>query len=169
MDTLVLNADGQPISLLPPSTVRWKEAITYLWLDKVNVLEWYDDWVVHSANWETKVPAVIMMKEMFRRRSNPRFSKYNVYLRDLFTCQYCYTRFSQQQLTIDHVIPISKGGKTEWANIVSACNPCNSSKGNRLDIVPKNKPYQPTYFDLVGKRKQLDFVIKHPSWEAFLK
>ncbi len=68
MDTLVLNADGQPISMLPPSTIQWKEAITYLWLDKVNVLEWYDDWVVHSERWETKVPAVIILsKEMARR------------------------------------------------------------------------------------------------------
>jgi len=54
-DTLVLNADGQPVSLLPPSTIQWKEAITYLWLDKVNVLEWYDDWVVSSASWVNTV------------------------------------------------------------------------------------------------------------------
>lgn len=169
MDTLVLNADGQPISFLPPSTIQWKEAITYLWLDKVNVLEWYDDWVVHSASWETKVPAVIMLKEMTRRRQKPRFSKYNLYLRDLFTCQYCTTQFPQSQLTLDHVIPISKGGKTGWENIVAACNPCNSKKGNKLNIKPKRTPYAPDYYDLVNKRKKLDFVIKHPSWETFLK
>ena len=68
-DTLVLNADGLPVSYLPLSTVQWKEAVTYLWLDKVTVLDWYDDWIVRSASWETRVPAVIMMKEMMRRLS----------------------------------------------------------------------------------------------------
>lgn len=168
-DTLVLNADGQPISMLPPSTIQWKEAVTYVWLDKVNVLEWYDDWVVRSSSWETRVPAVIMLKEMHRRRRSPRFSRYNVNLRDMFSCQYCNTQFPQSQLTLDHVLPISKGGKTNWENIVSACNPCNGKKGNNEKIRPKILPHQPDYYELVAKRKKLDFEIRHPSWEAFLK
>jgi 5-methylcytosine-specific restriction endonuclease McrA len=166
-DTLVLNKDGQPISLLPPSTIQWKEAITYLWLDKVHVLEWYDDWVVRSNTWETRVPAVVMMKDMYRRRRRPRFSKYNVHLRDMFTCQFCLQPVPQKQLTLDHVHPISLGGKTNWENIVSACNPCNSRKGSKL-IKPKNDPYCPDYYDLANKRKQMDFELRHPSWEAFL-
>lgn len=166
-DTLVLNADGQPVSLLPPSTVQWKEAITYLWLDKVNVLEWYDDWIVRSSSWETRVPAVIMLKDMHRRRRTPRFSKYNIHLRDMFVCQYCHSQFTQTQLTLDHVLPISKGGKTSWENIVSACNPCNSRKGNKL-IKPKKMPYRPDYYELANNRKQIDFEIRHPSWAAWL-
>ena len=167
-DTLVLNADGQPISLLPPSTIQWKEAITYLWLEKVTVLDWYDDWIVRSNSWETRVPAVIMMKDMYKRRRRPRFSKYNLHLRDMFTCQYCLTKFPQKQLTLDHVHPISLGGKTSWDNIVSACNPCNSTKGSKL-IKPKNAPYQPTYYELANNRKLIGFENKHPSWETFLK
>lgn len=168
-DTLVLNADGQPISLLPPSTINWKEAITYLWLEKVHVLEWYDDWIVRSSSWETKVPAVIMLKEMHRRRRSPRFSRYNVHLRDMFTCQYCHIQLPQSKLTMDHVLPISKGGKTNWENIVSACNPCNGKKGNNEKIRPKVMPHQPDYYELVAKRQKLDFDIRHPSWAAFLK
>jgi 5-methylcytosine-specific restriction endonuclease McrA len=167
-DTLVLNADGQPISLLPPSTINWKEAVTYIWLDKVTVLDWYDDWIVSSANWETRVPAVIMLKEMYRRRRNPRFSKYNVHLRDMFHCQYCLNKFSKQQLTLDHVHPISLGGKTSWENIVSACGPCNTRKSNKTIMKPKSVPYRPDYYELANKRKQLDFEIKHPSWSSFL-
>ena len=167
-DTLVLNADGQPVSLLPPSTIQWKEAITYLWLDKVHVVEWYDDWVVRSSTWETKVPAVIMLKDMYRRRRTPRFSKYNVYLRDMFTCQYCLTPFSKALLTVDHVVPISKGGKTNWTNIVTACGPCNSRKGNSLTPRPKKMPYQPDYFELANNRKELEFEIRHPSWSNWL-
>jgi 5-methylcytosine-specific restriction endonuclease McrA len=168
-DTLVLNADGLPVSYLPLSTVQWKEAITYLWLDKVTVLDWYDDWVVRSASWETRVPAVIMMKEMMRRRRNPRFSKTNVFLRDLNTCQYCDIQFPKSNLTLDHVVPLSRGGKTCWDNIVTACSPCNAHKGNKMEPRPHRRPYQPDYYELVNKRKQLEFDIRHPSWEAWLK
>ena len=166
-DVLVLNADAQPLSYLPLSAIQWKEAITYLWMDKVTVLDWYDDWIVRSNSWETRVPAVIMLKEMYRRRRNPRFSKYNVHLRDYFTCQFCLTSFPKQQLTLDHVIPISRGGKTNWENIVSACGPCNSKKGSKL-IKPKNDPYRPDYYDLANKRKQLEFTINPPRWSAWL-
>ena len=167
-DTLVLNADGQPVSLLPPSTIQWKEAITYLWLDKVHVLEWYDDWIVRSSSWETRVPAVVMLKDMYRRRRNPRFSKYNVHLRDMFVCQYCNSKFSQKELTLDHVHPISKGGRTSWENIVSACNPCNSRKGNKINIRPKRMPYRPTYYELANNRKLIEFDLRHPSWSNWL-
>ncbi len=168
-DTLVLNADGLPVSYLPLSTVQWREAVTYLWLDKVTVLDWYDDWVVRSASWETRVPAVIMMKEMMRRRRTPRFSKTNVFLRDLHTCQYCDTQFPKSVLTLDHVVPLSRGGKTAWDNIVTACGPCNAHKANKLEPRPLHRPYQPDYYELVNKRKQLEFDIRHPSWEAWLK
>jgi 5-methylcytosine-specific restriction endonuclease McrA len=168
-DTLVLNADGQPVSMLPPSTVQWKEAITYLYLDKCHVLEWYDDWVVRSEHWETRVPAVIMLKDMLRRKRMPRFSKYNLMLRDMFTCQYCNTHFPQKELTLDHVRPLSLGGKTNWENIVAACGPCNSRKGNKMHMKPRRDPYQPDYYELANNRKQLDFEIRHPSWATFLK
>jgi hypothetical protein len=61
-DTLVLNADGAPLSLLPLSTITWQEAIRYLVLDKATVLEWHDDWIVRSARWETRVPSVIIVR-----------------------------------------------------------------------------------------------------------
>ena len=168
-DTLVLNADGLPVSYLPLSTIQWKEAVTYLWLDKVTVLDWYDDWVVRSSSWETRVPAVIMLKDMMKRKKTPRFSKTNVFLRDLHHCQYCNTLFPKSVLTMDHVLPISHGGKTSWENIVTACSPCNAKKGNDKRIKPKITPYQPDYYELVNKRKQLEFDIRHPSWEMWLK
>lgn len=167
-DVLVLNADAQPVSYLPLSTVQWKEAITYLYLDKCHVLEWYDDWVVRSEHWETKVPAVIMLKDMLKRKRRPRFTKYNLYLRDLFTCQYCSTQLPQTQLTLDHVRPISLGGKTNWENIVAACGPCNSRKGNKMHMKPNTVPYQPTYYELVGKRKIMGLDVKHPAWKQFI-
>ena len=167
-DVLVLNADAQPASYLPLSAVQWKEAITYMFLDKCTVLEWYDDWVVHSATWETKVPSVIMLKDFMRRRRNPRFSKANLYLRDLYTCQYCNTPYSKQSLSLDHVIPLSKGGKTNWENIVAACQKCNTQKGNKMIMKPKRMPYRPDYYELVNNRKQLEIEVRHNSWHDYL-
>lgn len=166
--TLLLNADAQPVSYLPLSAIKWKEAITYLWLDKVTVLEWYDDWMVHSASWETKVPAVIMLKEMQRRRRRPRFSKANLFIRDLYTCQYCNTPYTKNNLTLDHVLPLSKGGRTKWENIVAACGPCNTRKGNKTHMKPIHIPYAPDYYELVDKRKRLDMQIAHPSWNSYI-
>lgn len=167
-DVLVLNADAQPVSYLPLSAVQWKEAITYMFLDKCDVLEWYDDWVVSSPSWETKVPAVIMLKEFQKRRRSPRFSKNNLYLRDLYTCQYCNKPFNKNHLTLDHVKPLSMGGKTNWENIVAACGPCNSRKGNKMIMKPIRKPYKPDYYELVNKRKQLEIDARHPSWRQYL-
>lgn len=166
--TLLLNADAQPVSYLPLSAIQWKHAVTYLWLDKVNVLAWYDDWIVRSSSWETRVPAVIMLKEMQRRKAKPRFSKQNLYIRDLYTCQYCNTPYSKSGLTLDHVLPLSKGGKTNWENIVAACGPCNSCKGNKINMKPIKQPFAPTYYQLVNNRKQLEMQIAHPSWSAYL-
>ena len=167
-DVLVLNADAQPVSYLPLSAVQWKEAITYMYLDKCDVLEWYDDWIVSSANWETRVPAVIMLKEFQRRRRTPRFSKTNLYLRDLYTCQYCNNNFPRKELTMDHVRPISLGGKTNWENIVAACEPCNTRKGNKMKMKPKRMPYRPDYWELVNNRKQLEIDVRHPSWRNWI-
>ena len=166
-DVLVLNNDGQPVNYLPLSVIQWKEAVQYVWLDKCTVLEWYDDWVVRSPSWETRVPAVIMLKDRLRRGRKPRFSKTNLYIRDLYTCQYCYIELPRKELTLDHVIPISRGGKTTWENIVASCKACNIAKGNKIQH-PRIKPYQPDYWELVGKRKQLDMNVKHPAWNKYL-
>jgi 5-methylcytosine-specific restriction endonuclease McrA len=168
MDTLVINADGHPVSLLPLSAVPWKEAILYMYHDKCDVLEWYDDWVVRSVSWETRVPAVIMLRQYLRRTTRPRFSKSNVYLRDMYSCQYCGTGVNNSTATMDHVVPISKGGKTNWENIITACGPCNTKKGNHSNMKPFYKPYEPGYYELVRKRKQMPFNIRHHSWNQWL-
>ena len=167
-DCLLLNADAQPVSYLPLSAIQWKEAITYLWLDKVIVLDWYDDWMVRSEHWETRVPAVMMLKDMQKRKHKPRFSKANLYVRDVYTCQYCNTPYTKANLTLDHVLPLSKGGKTSWTNIVAACRPCNGRKADKTHMKPIRAPYAPDYYDLVNRRKQLDMSIAHPSWKAYL-
>jgi 5-methylcytosine-specific restriction endonuclease McrA len=168
MTTLVLNADAQPVSLLPLSTVDWQEAIRYLVLDKVTVMSWYDDWVVRSANWSTRVPAVIMLKEYQKPKNAARLNKRNVFLRDQYTCQYCGTEVTDESATLDHVLPSSKGGRSTWANLSTACKPCNYLKANHTKMKPKSMPYKPDYWELAEKRKRRGYHINHSSWEYFL-
>jgi len=169
MSTLILNADATPVSMLPLSTIGWEEAIRYLVTDKAVVLEWYDDWVVHSQKWETKVPAVMILKEFQKKKNTVRFSKQNVFLRDGYRCVYCEEDLNRKTATLDHVLPSSHGGKTVWENCVTACGPCNASKGNNKKIVPKAKPYKPTYFQLAEKRKRMSWDHQHPSWKNYLE
>ena len=164
----MLNADGAPISWLPLSTISWEEAIKFIVLEKATVLDVYDDWVVHSANWETQVPAVMILREYEKRKTAIRYSKHNVFLRDGYTCQYCGDDVSRKTATLDHVLPVSHGGKTTFENTVCACATCNANKGNDKKIVPKHKPVKPTYYQLVEKRRNQQWDMPHPSWANYL-
>lgn len=165
--TLLLNADGSPVSMLPLSTLTWKESIMYLVLEKGTVLEWHENWIVRSANWATKVPAVIILKQFEKRKTQVRFSKKNVFLRDAYTCQYCNTFLSKRQATVDHVIPTSRGGKSTYENTVCACVDCNARKGNDTRMKPIRKPIKPSYYQLVEQQKKMPVDV-HPSWLLYL-
>jgi len=168
MNTLLLNADAAPVSFVPLSTIGWQEAIRYLVLDKAEVLAWYDNWIVRSARWETQVPAVLMLHEYQKPKATVRFSRANVYLRDLYVCQYCEKKLVPKDCTLDHILPTSHGGKTTWENTVTACSPCNANKGNNKKIVPKHRPHKPDYYELLNKRKAQGFKVPHDSWRDFL-
>ena len=169
MSTLMLNADGAPVSWLPLSIISWEEAVKYMVLEKATVLDWYDDWIVHSQRWETRVPSVMILKDYEKRKATVRFSKHNVFLRDGYVCQYCGSDVSRKTATLDHVLPTSHGGKTTFENTVTACGPCNANKGNDKKIVPRAKPYKPTYFQLVEKRKRMSWDLPHPAWKNYLE
>jgi 5-methylcytosine-specific restriction endonuclease McrA len=124
--TLVLNQAYEPIKV-----VSWQRALTLLTLGKVEVLEEYD-WTVRSVTVVIKVPAVVRLLRVFRRRRQPvKFSRVNIYARDRYRCQYCGDRKPIAELTYDHVVPRRDGGRTEWTNIVTACQDCNLAKGAR--------------------------------------
>ena len=163
-DTLLLNADGNPLSAAPLSTLTWQESIKLVWLDRINVLEWHEDWQVHSPNITMTVPSVMMVREYVKRRSNTSFNRSNVYLRDNYICQYCNQMFSYKDLTLDHVIPKSKGGKTEWTNVVSACRKCNNDKASHTHIKPYKQPRKPDFLQLVN-----GVNVKHIEHEIWLK
>jgi len=113
---------------------------------------------------------VIMLKQYMHKTRKPRFSKSNLYLRDLYECGYCGQRFAKNELTMDHVQPISKGGGTSWTNCITACKTCNWAKGNKTGPQwrPRYTPYAPGYYELVRKRKSLPIQLRHPSWQQWL-
>lgn len=165
---LLLNVDGSPISMMPLSVLSWQESIRHIVLDKAHVLEWHENWIVHSATWETRVPAVIMLKEYMKQKTSIRYSKQNVFLRDGYICQYCHVQTTKKTATLDHILPVSHGGKSTFENAVCACANCNANKGNDKRIKPKKMPVKPTYFQLVEKRRQMPFDLGHPSWALYL-
>lgn len=169
MDTLLLNADGLPVSVLPLSTITWQDSIRYLVLDKADVLAWHDSWIVHSANWSTAVPSVIMLREYSKPKHAVRFSRANIHLRDSGKCQYCGVRVDRKEATLDHIMPVSKGGLTTWENCVTACAPCNAAKADKVGPKPRTKPYKPDFYDLVNKRKKQGFLVKHQVWLEFIR
>ena len=128
---LVLNANFQPLSYFPLSLWSWKNAIRAVFLDRVNVVSEYEV-AVHSPNLEIKLPSVISLKEFIDLDRKPAFTRFNVFLRDRFRCQYCGGKFRTEDLTFDHVLPRSHGGKTIWKNVVTACRDCNRIKGIKI-------------------------------------
>jgi 5-methylcytosine-specific restriction endonuclease McrA len=167
-DCLVLNGDGAPISLLPLSVIPWQESIKFMVLEKCVVLHWHEDWVIHSARWSTLVPSVIMMKDYRRTKDVVRFSRHAIYLRDNGQCQYCGISLSPSESTLDHVVPVSHAGKTTWTNCVLSCQHCNESKGNKAHIRPRKMPKKPTYYELVSKRKEVGFAVRHAAWLPYV-
>jgi 5-methylcytosine-specific restriction endonuclease McrA len=123
---LLLNATYEPLNV-----VSWKKAIVMLTLGKVEVVETYDQ-VVHGVSLSVKLPSVIRLFKFIKRRPpSVRFSRQNIYLRDRGMCQYCGKHYQRDSVTYDHVIPRSKGGLTDWTNIVTCCRSCNRKKGGR--------------------------------------
>lgn len=90
------------------------------------------DDVIHTVKRAMKIPRVLVLQTFDRMpRTQVRFSRQNIYLRDDFTCQYCGVRYARSKLNLDHVVPKAQGGRTHWTNIVCSCVKCNLKKGAR--------------------------------------
>ena len=122
---LVLNADFRPSSYYPLSLWSWQESVKAVFLERVNIVSEYDRFV-RSPSFEMRLPSVVSLKTYVRPALYPAFTRFNVFLRDRFMCQYCGAK---DDLTFDHLIPRSRGGQTRWDNVVAACAPCNLQQG----------------------------------------
>ena len=167
-DTLLLNADGSVFSVIPLSVIDWRETVRLLYLEKIVPIEYYSDWVVHSSSISYAMPSVIMTKQYFHKTQRIRFTKQNILLRDNFTCQYCGKQFHGHELTLDHYLPKSRGGKKNFENIITSCGPCNWARGDDMSIKPIKQPHRPTYFELVNARKKYPIYLKQKIWNQYL-
>lgn len=168
---LVLNADFRPLSYYPLSIWPWQEAVKAIFRESVVVLSEHSR-IVRSPNHEFKLPSVLALKEFIPSGHKPAFTRFNVFLRDNWQCQYCGDTFKTQELTFDHVTPRSRGGRTAWTNIVTACRDCNTTKGSHTPsecgMHPLKEPEQPSIHVLqeLGRRFPPNFL--HESWTDFL-
>lgn len=165
-DCLILNANYKPLSLMPLSVVSWSDAIKLQYRGRITVLEVYEDWEIHSPSVTMNVPALAVTSEYHGHNGNVKFSRKNLYIRDLYQCQYCGTIGEAEDLNIDHVVPRVAGGKTTWDNCVTSCITCNTKKGSKL-LKPMRSPFKPDYHTLASRRSEF-YDIKHPSWEPYL-
>jgi 5-methylcytosine-specific restriction endonuclease McrA len=168
---LVLNADFRPLSYFPLSIWSWQDALKAVFLDRVNIVAEYDR-EVHSPSMAMRLPSVIALKDYVPGARNPAFTRFNVFLRDQFCCQYCSDRRPTPELTFDHVVPRSKGGKTIWQNVVTACSDCNLVKADKLPrdcgMFPRVPPVQPNSFQLQKNGQAFPPNYLHESWRDYL-
>ena len=165
---LVLNADYRPLSYYPLSLWCWQDAVKSVFLNRVSIVSNYER-KIRSPSFEMSLPSVIALKSFIKPSENPNFTRFNVFLRDKFSCQYCG---SKKELTFDHLLPRSKGGKTNWDNVVTACSSCNVQKGGRLlkfsGMTLNQKPFCPTTEDLHKNGKNFPPNFLHKSWMDYL-
>jgi len=172
MDTLVLNAHYMPVN-----QVNWQTALSWVVSGRAVVVPGteYEDWYVHSPSVTWQVPAVIRLLTgatgWLSKKRGVRFNRKNIWLRDQGCCQYCGHKLDLRKATLDHVLPRSLGGKTVWANVVTACLDCNQKKANRTPdragMRLRTKPRQPIV--VPGGFLPIWADGMPDSWRSFLK
>lgn len=140
---VILNADYVYLN-----SVSWKRAIRLLVKGKAESLKDSAKKVITTGGKEIFIPLLMRLIKLVRMvyKNRVPFSKKNIYIRDKNTCMYCGV--TEKRLTIDHVIPKSRGGKTSWENCIASCKKCNATKADRTPheakMAIKRMPYQPT-------------------------
>ena len=163
--TLLLNSTYEPLKV-----ISWQRAVGMVWVGKVEVLRSYST-LLRAVSWSIEMPAVVRLHQFVRRhRVRVAFSRRNVFLRDAQRCQYCRLHFPASELTCDHVMPRSLGGRTSWENVVTACGPCNRRKANLTPDQAKmalwRQPSRPGILPGLGAR--IDDDAAPEAWRDFL-
>ncbi|MBX3040826.1 MAG: HNH endonuclease [Bdellovibrionaceae bacterium] len=163
---MLLNSSYEPMRI-----VSWQKALILWFQGKVEVLE-YHQIFARSVRSNHQLPSILRLKTYVRSRSRGdiRFSRENVYIRDDYTCQYCYEVYPTRLLTLDHVIPASKDGKKTWTNVVTACRECNQKKAARTPeqakMPLKTPPRVPSWLPVV--QWELKPGTVPPAWLQYL-
>jgi 5-methylcytosine-specific restriction endonuclease McrA len=186
MDVLVLNSNFFAIQI-----TSWQRALRLLYLDRAAVVDEeyrtysFDDWrelsrmmsrspggFVHTPNMVIAIPEVISLRFYDKIPfKEVKFTRRNIYEHYGYRCCYCGRKHPSSEINLDHIVPRSKGGKTDWKNVVTSCIKCNLKKGNRLPgeagMALKIKPTKPL------TNPNLGLILKSPlkvktSWQKFI-
>ena len=171
MRSLLLNASYEPLRV-----ITWQKAIVLLVKGKVEVIASYDR-RIRGVRISLVLPSVLRLVRrvrVARRFHQVPFSRSNIYLRDKYRCQYCAKRFRASELTFDHVVPVSRGGRQVWENIVTCCIDCNRKKGGRtprearLTLVrqPRRPSYLPAHAITYGMNEVPNSWRDYLSWSG---
>jgi 5-methylcytosine-specific restriction endonuclease McrA len=165
---LVLNADYRPLSYYPLSLWPWQEAVKAAFMDRVQIVAEYDA-TVRSPSTSIRIPSVVVLKDFVKPQKRVAFTRFNLFLRDEFCCQYCGAK---GDLTFDHVVPRSRGGITSWENVVAACSSCNLRKGSKSlrtsGLTLRKPPRQPGQEELHNQGRRFPPNFLHDSWTDYL-
>jgi hypothetical protein len=169
---LVLNADFTPKSVFPLSTLNWKEAAKGIFLGKYVRVADYDS-KLETRTQEWIFPSVVAMKQYVYLGAGVPFNRHNIFLRDRGRCAYCDAMLTLSEFTFDHVKPRVLGGRTEWTNIVCACQSCNQRKADKTPekagLVLRVVPRQPTVYEIASKARAMGTYGPTPrEWIDFL-
>lgn len=184
-DVLVLTTSWVPVHI-----VVWDKAINLLLQDKAHALDKtyfaysFDDWKnyscstiedycwIHGVSITLALPEIIVLTKFDHLPQNDvKYSRQNVFARDNHQCAYCGKHFAIKNLTVDHIIPRSKGGLTTWDNVVTCCISCNQTKANKTlaeaHMALKVRPHKPKWFHPLDGRYQKKKYCK--TWEHFMR
>ncbi len=185
-DVLVLNKSFYAVQI-----ISWRRALSLVYLDHAHVVDEdyrtydFEDWrelskeiskapsgYIHTPTFKILIPDVIALRSFNSLpKSEVKFTRRNIYEHYGYKCAYCGIRFSTSELNLEHVIPRSRGGKTDWANVVTSCIPCNLRKGSRLPKEANMKilvtPSKPKWTGAAAVVFRPGFKIK-AAWQRFI-
>lgn len=175
---LLLNADYTPLHF-----VSEEDAIYLLYKERVEMIVMHDG---KPSKWKEghglvnggEFPAgatLRLMEYVHKKWKPPRFRKRVLFNRDHWCCQYCGVELTHESITVDHIIPSSRGGRTSWLNCVASCKQCNRTKGNKTpdeaNMHLRCKPREPSplhFWDVNRYRCRVQNSKWHNDWDAFL-
>ena len=165
MDVLLLNYSFEPLKI-----ISWNKALTLFFRRKVDILEKYSHRIIRSSTKEFHMPSVVRLKRYIylQKYSKLRLSKENIFFRDSYSCAYCKKHFSKKDLTLDHILPLSRGGTKSWENLITACKNCNNKKGNQvtLDRSVSHQAFEPSIQSFIQIRMNTHAIPK--EWKLYL-
>jgi 5-methylcytosine-specific restriction endonuclease McrA len=146
MRTLLLDCNYFPVKI-----ISWQKAMVLFLSNRAELVDAYEDKLIRTVSKSFKLPKVLRLYQTHKLCRNVKFTRMNVFYRDNFQCQYCSIKLPANELTFDHVTPVSQNGKTNWDNVVTCCRDCNTKKGSktlldanmRLLKIPKKPRWSP--------------------------